>query len=342
MATTQRRAAKKKAGANGISGDLDRLTAALREPAHRPLEVLLQDSPPEVRRLTEALAAALGSPLKLAEVRAASEELVNASAEIAACAAEQSTAMTEATRSVSDVTTTVEELNQISIQNVEKTESIITVAEKSEQISQQGQTAVAEAIREMESLRDQVRSIASTILALSEQTMQIGDIIASVNDIAEQSKLLSLNAAIEAARAGEHGRGFGVVATEIRALAEQSKQSTVQVRKILSDIQHGTQAAVLVSEEGNRRAEESAAKVRGIGEQLGQLVYVIAQTTRASRQIATSMKQQKTGLEQILGAIKGINQVVSETSTGVQEIEKSVAALALASDRLNAFKPQDA
>src|SRR5207245_4303919 len=119
----------------------------------------------------------------------------------------------------------------------------------------EGQQAVAAAVAEMEKLRDQVRSVATTVLALSQQTQQIGDIITSVNEIAEQSKLLALNAAIEAARAGEQGRGFGVVATEVRALAEQSKQATVQVRNILLDIQKATQNAVLVSDEGNRRAE---------------------------------------------------------------------------------------
>jgi methyl-accepting chemotaxis protein len=175
------------------------------------------------------------------------------------------------------------------------------------------------------------------VLALSQQTQQIGDIISSVNEIAEQSKLLALNAAIEAARAGEQGRGFGVVATEIRALAEQSKQATANVRKILMDIQKATQTAVFVSDEGNRRAEEGAVRVRSIGDKLGALVRVIAETARASRQIANSMKQQRFGLEQILAAMRGINQVVGETASGVREIEETVRGLASASERLSSL-----
>ena len=274
------------------------------------------------------------------ELRAATGALMSSGSEIATTTREQSSAMTQASQSVADVTTTVEELSQISAQNVEKTDSIIKVAEKSEQISQEGQQSVALAIAEMEKLREHVRVVATTVLALSQQTQQIGEIITSVNDVAEQSKLLALNAAIEAARAGEHGRGFGVVATEIRALAEQSKQATVQVRTILIEIQKATQAAVLVSDEGSRRAEDGTNRVRGIGEKLGQLVYVISQTTRASRQISSSIQQQRSGLEQILAAMKGINQVVSETSIGVHEIEKTVGALAKACSHLNSLTEQ--
>ena len=271
------------------------------------------------------------------ELRAATGALMSSGSEIATTTREQSSAMTQASQSVADVTTTVEELSQISAQNVEKTDSIIKVAEKSEQISQEGQQSVALAIAEMEKLREHVRVVATTVLALSQQTQQIGEIITSVNDVAEQSKLLALNAAIEAARAGEHGRGFGVVATEIRALAEQSKQATVQVRNILIEIQKATQAAVLVSDEGSRRAEDGTNRVRGIGEKLGQLVYVISQTTRASRQISSSIQQQRSGLEQILAAMKGINQVVSETSIGVHEIERTVGDLAKACAHLNSL-----
>lgn len=274
-------------------------------------------------------------PSTSVDLKAAVQDLLSSGTEIAITTRQQSAAMTQASASVADVTTTVEELNQISTQNVEKIDSIIQVAEKSEQISQEGQQSVAGAIGEMELLKQQVASIAATVLALSQQTQQIGDIIASVNEIAEQSKLLALNASIEAARAGEQGRGFGVVATEIRALAEQSKQATVQVRNILLDIQKATQTAVVVSDEGNKRAEAGVVRVRSIGEKLGQLAYVISQTTRASKQISTSIKQQRSGLEQILSAMKGISQVVSETALGVQEIDRTMGGLAQACDRID-------
>src|SRR5207237_6717599 len=107
----------------------------------------------------------------------------------------------------------------------------------------------------MGDIRSKVQTIAQDILALSEQTQQIGEITATVNDIADQSNLLALNAAIEAAKAGEQGKGFAVVASEVRNLAEQSKQATGKVRTILSDIQKATNAAVLPTEQGTSVAE---------------------------------------------------------------------------------------
>ncbi len=104
----------------------------------------------------------------------------------------------------------------------------------------------------MGTVREQTGSIAESILTLAEQAQAIGEIIATVNDIAEQTNVLSLNAAIEASRAGEQGKGFSVVAGEVKALADQSKKATAQVRQILGEIQKATNAAVMVTEQGRR------------------------------------------------------------------------------------------
>src|ERR1700730_3085204 len=114
------------------------------------------------------------------------------------------------------------------------------LAEKPSLVAVDGVQAAQHAADGMADLREKVESIAENILALSEQSQRIGEIIATVNDLADQSNLLALNAAIEASRAGEQGRGFAVVATEIRNLAEQSKAATAQVRTILGDIQRAT------------------------------------------------------------------------------------------------------
>src|SRR4051795_9573994 len=123
----------------------------------------------------------------------------------------------------------------------------------------------------MGTIREQVQSIADNILALSEQSQQIGEIIATVNDLADQSNLLALNAAIEAARAGEHGKGFAVVAAEIRSLAEQSKEATAQVRRLLGDIQRATNATVLATEEGTKGVEHGAQLIGQAGETIDEL-----------------------------------------------------------------------
>lgn len=262
------------------------------------------------------------------KLRSISEKLASATAELLATTQQQAASATEQAASVNDITTTIQELNEVAVQNVEKAESIIQVAEQSEQISNDGQRDVATATEEMDRLKDKVELIASKILDLTERTQQIGEIIASVNEIAEQSKLLALNASIEAAKAGEHGRGFAVVALEIRTLAEQSKQATKQVRSILSEIQKASHSAALVTEEGSKAAVEGNTKVHRIGERLGQLAYVINQTTRASRQIAAAMKQQSTGLEQIAGAMRQINRATKESKLTAQQAEVALNDLA--------------
>jgi methyl-accepting chemotaxis protein len=254
--------------------------------------------------------------------------------EILAITRQQSAAASQQVGAISDITTTIEELNEVGVQNVEKAEGIIQIAEQSEQISQDGQRDVVAAIEGIDRLRSQVELIAAKILELTERTQQIGEIITSVNEIAEQSKLLALNASIEAARAGEHGRGFAVVALEIRTLAEQSKQATQQVRSILGEIQKASHSAALVTEEGSKAATEGSAKVRRIGERLGQLVYVINQTTRAARQITGAMRQQSIGLEQIARAMKQISVAAGETKTSVEHAESALGRLSSLTDPL--------
>src|SRR5262249_22617799 len=153
---------------------------------------------------------------------------------------------------INETSSTASEIAQTSQQATEYATSVIKITEKSEDLSRDGQKVVSESVAGMEKLGEQVRAIAASITDLSERTLQIGDIIATVKDVAEQSNLLALNASIEAAKAGEHGRGFAVVAMEMRNLAEQSKLAAGQVRAILSEVQKGTRVAVAATEEGSR------------------------------------------------------------------------------------------
>ena len=140
-----------------------------------------------------------------------------------------------------------------------------TPRRKSAQIAQSGRKSTADVVSGMERIRTQMEAIAESMVRLSEQGQTIGQIIATVEDLAAQSNLLAVNAAIEAAKAGEQGKGFGVVAQEVKSLAEQSRQATDRVRTILGDIQKATTAAAMATEQGGKavRPARDRRKPRG-------------------------------------------------------------------------------
>src|SRR5206468_3922496 len=129
-------------------------------------------------------------------------------------------------------------------------------------------------------------------LALAEQAQTIGDITATVSDIAEQTNLLALNAAIEASRAGEQGKGFAVVAGEVKALADQSKKATAQVRQVLGEIQKATNTAVLSTEEVTKGVATAARVAGQAGEAIKTLADTLTEAAQAAAQIVASSGQQ--------------------------------------------------
>jgi methyl-accepting chemotaxis protein len=273
----------------------------------------------------------------LGQMREASENIEASTNDILSAATQQSAGASEQAASISQTGATVKEINQTAAQTAEKANSVIDIAQRSEEISVVGQKAVEESIAGIEELRGQVEAIAENIIELSERTQQIGEIITTVNDLAEQSNLLALNASIEAAKAGEQGKGFAVVAVEMRNLAEQSKQATAQVRTILSDIQRATRAAVAVTEEGSRKAETSVELANSSGENIRRLAEVIKESSLAAKQIAALANQQSVGIEQISAAMTNIKHSTSEAVAGTKQIERALQDLKSLSDRLSSI-----
>jgi methyl-accepting chemotaxis protein len=179
----------------------------------------------------------------------------------------------------------------------------------------------------MGQIKDRVGSIAENILALSEQTQQIGEIIATVNDIATQSNMLALNASVEAARAGEHGKGFAVVAAEVRNLAEQSRQATAQVREILLDIQGGINTTVMATEEGIKEVDVGLELASGAGDAIVGLSTVIDESAQAAMQMVAGGQQQASGVEQIALAMQNINQATQQSLASTRQAEKAAQDL---------------
>jgi methyl-accepting chemotaxis protein len=179
----------------------------------------------------------------------------------------------------------------------------------------------------MNRIRQQMEAIAASMVRLSEQSQTIGQIIATVEDLSVQSNLLAVNAAIEAAKAGEHGKGFGVVAQEVKSLAEQSRQATNQVRTILGEIQKATSAAVMATEEGGKAVEAGSRQTEVAGEAIKALAGSVNEAAQAAVQIAASAQQQLVGVDQVAGAMESIKQASSQNVAGARQLEAAARTL---------------
>jgi methyl-accepting chemotaxis protein len=263
----------------------------------------------------------------ISQIQQAANNLNSAATEIMAAMNQQAAGANEQSAAIAQTTTTVDEVKTISEQSVGRAQEVVDTSQRTVQVSRSGQEAVQETIGSMAQIKARVEGIAENILALSEQTQQIGEIIATVGDIASQSNILALNASVEAARAGEHGKGFAVVAVEVRNLADQSRQATAQVRGILSDIQNGINATVMATEEGTKVVDEGLDLATQTGEVIEQLATVIQESAQAAMQVMAGGRQQATGVEQIALAMQNINQATAQSLDSTRQAEQAAQEL---------------
>ncbi len=262
-----------------------------------------------------------------AQTRESATSTTAATAEILAAVSQHTASANEQSAAINETTTTVDEVRAAAEQTAQKANDVAHESQGAVAVSENGRQSVEAIMAGMLEIREKVQAIAQDILALSEQTQQIGEITATVNDLADQSNLLALNATIEAAKAGEQGKGFAVVATEVRNLADQSKQATTRVRSILGDIQKATNAAVLATEQGTRGVEAGMTLAQQAGSVINQLSETIREAAQAAQQIAASAHQQNIGMEQISQAMKDINQATVQFVAGARQSQTAAENL---------------
>jgi methyl-accepting chemotaxis protein len=253
--------------------------------------------------------------------------LAGAASEILAATSQQAAAAAEEAAAVQETSVTVEELKQVAALSAQKAGTVATLAQQSEEVTLSGREAVDRSVEGMGRVRDQVQALAASMQRLSEQTQAVGEIISTVQDLAEQSNMLAVNAAIEAARAGEHGFGFSVVANEVRSLAEQSRQATVQVRSILGEIQKAVTAALGNTDAGTRSVEAGMDLVNRAGEVIRSLTDTISHSSNAASQIRASSDQHAAGVEQIAQAIAAIHDASVQALESTRQTERAARVL---------------
>lgn len=261
------------------------------------------------------------------EIQESSREISSASAQIAALSTQLATSSAETAAAVNETGTTIEEIKVTAQQVNQKSAFVSERARENADLTESGRTNVAETIAGMNKIRQQVDFIANSIVKLSEQSMAIGEIITSVNDLAGQSNLLAVNASIEAAKAGEHGKGFAVVAQEVRSLADQSKDATEQVKRILNDIQKAISSAVMATEQGGKTVEISVRQSSETERSIGIIEQGASATVQAAAQILASTNEQVVGLNQVALAMDNILKASQQIVTSTRQAETATSSL---------------
>ena len=261
------------------------------------------------------------------ELREGFGVLASSSTEILATVSQVAASVSETATAVSETSTTAEEVKQTAHLSNQKAKAVQETSLRTASVSEAGRQAVADTLEGMNHIREQMESIAESVVRLSEQGQTIGEIIATVNDLAEQSNLLAVNAAIEATRAGEYGKGFAVVAQEVKSLAEQSRQATTQVRTILMEVQKATSAAVMATEQGSKAVAAGVKQANDAGESIRALSGSVGEAAQAATQIAASSQQQFVGMDQIASAIASIRQATAQNLAGTKQLEASALSL---------------
>lgn len=253
--------------------------------------------------------------------------LASSAAEIVRSASGMAGRAGETAEAVAETTTTAEEIRHTAEAASEKAREVSDMAHQVKQTAHAGQNAIEAAEEGMQRIRDQMAAIDAEMKRLTEHSRAIGKIVATVDDLAEQSRVLAINASIEAAKAGEYGRGFSVVADEVRSLANQSRSATEQVRKILMDIQTATRAAAVATEHGGNAVKAGADQSTRAGESIHSLAGSIDDAVQAAIQIAAASRQQFAGMHQMAEALKQIQKASGGNAESARGLEEAARKL---------------
>ena len=265
-----------------------------------------------------ALSIAIAKPLDKA-LKGIINMIVSSSTEIAATIEQQERIAVQQAASVNQTTTTMDELGASSRQSAMQAESALENASHVLNMAAEGSKVVQKTQQGMLTLTEKVGAIAEQVLHLSQQTNQIANITNLVSDLANQTNMLAINATVEAVRAGEQGKGFGVVAREIRRLADQSQQSAAEINDLINDIQNAINKTVMVTDEGNTTLDNSLKLTEGTAETFNHVANAINSVVVSSQQIYLNTKQQALAIEQVVDAMNSLNKGAAEAAIGITQ-----------------------
>jgi methyl-accepting chemotaxis protein len=282
--------------------------------------------------ITRSLTKQIGAAVQ--HIQSSSAELQSASNQQATGAKEQSTAMNE-------ITTTISELLATSKQIAESAQRVAHIAEDTAKAAKSGDLTVGKANESITGIKRQVDLIVTHMLDLGKKSQQIGGVLEIINELAEQTNILAINATIEAAGAGDAGKRFAVVADEIRKLADRVGGSTKEIRGLIDEIRAAVNTTVMTTEGGTKAVEGGAKQFAEVAAAFKQIASLVGTTTEAAREIELSTKQQSTAVEQVNLAVANVAQATRETEASSNQTFQTASQLTgLSGDLIKLIRPQ--
>lgn len=268
------------------------------------------------------------------QISSAVGRVQSSSAELQAAANQQTTSAREQSTSMSEIATTISELLATSKQIAESSQRVAQIAMQTVSSARVGDGTVNKGQDQIGTTKRQVDAIVAHMLDLGRKSQQIGSVLEIVAELAEQTNILAINATIEAVGAGEAGKRFGVVADEIRKLADRVGGSMKEVRALIDDVRGAVNTTVMATETGSKAADASSRQFTDIAASFKEIVGLVSTTTEAAREIELSTKQQSTAVEQVNLAISNAAQASRETETSSGQTLATASQLATVSKEL--------
>lgn len=321
---------------SGVSRVLGTLSAVANNDLRvKPINMRSNDEIGQLARATDTMAESLKGVIT--QVTRSSSQVAAAATQIAASSEEMARGMTQQSDQVTQISAAVQEMSASVVEVARKSSDAAEQAKSSGTAAEEGGAVVNDTIHSMQAINEAVSSGATSVSELGKRGEQIGEIIKVINDIAEQTNLLALNAAIEAARAGEHGRGFAVVADEVRKLAERTTKATEEVGQSIKSIQDETRIAVDRMETGTKQVNVGVEKASGAGASLQSIVASAKNVAGMIQSIAAAAEEQSAASEQISRSLEQISAVTKEATAGSTQAATAASELSAKAEELQAL-----
>ncbi|SEK66823.1 MULTISPECIES: methyl-accepting chemotaxis protein [Stigmatella] len=324
---------RKQVAAQEIDQALDSLIALVREGDLSRWTTTTED--PQLAPLLEGFGKVIETLRTFVrEINEAALRLSSSANQVLAASTQHETSSTEQAAAIHETTATMEELKHASAQIAENAGAVARVAEETLGAARAGRGAIAEFIQAMQQIRSDGIAVADAITKLSKRVERIGTVVEVIDEIADRSDLLALNAALEGSRAGEAGKGFSIVAAEMRRLAENVLDSTKEIKSLITEIREATAAAggaadasKVATESGEKLGSVAATAVEGI-------LAGVQETSDAARVINLATQQQRTATEQVVASMAEIEDVTRQTTQASKQATGASAELTQLASRL--------